>query len=67
MLSGNEIFNFFVSDHLNFQIFRKLTENSPRISRKIITNEKYFHEFYDFSKFSKNFETILPNVCFCFV
>ena len=54
---------------LIFQIFRKLSENSPRILRKIIVQEfyqKHFPEFYNFPKFSENFETILVDVRFQF-
>ena len=54
---------------VNFQIFRKLSENSPRIFRKIIAQEfyqKHFPEFYNFPKFSENFETILVDVRFQF-
>ena len=44
---------------VDFQIFQKLSENLPRISRKIIAHEfyqKFFPEFYNFPKFSENFE-----------
>ena len=54
---------------LIFQVFRKLSKNSPRIFRKIIAQEFYqkdFSEFYNFPKFSENFETILVDVRFQF-
>ena len=50
-----------------FLIFRKLSENSQRISREIITHKLYqehFLEFYNVPKFSENLETILDNVRF---
>ena len=52
-----------------FYIFRKLSENSPRIFRKIIAQvlyQKHFPEFYNFPKFSENFETISVDVRFWF-
>ena len=53
---------------VDFQIFRKLSENSPRIFRKIIAEEfhQHFPEFYNFRKLSENFETILVDVRFQF-
>ena len=54
---------------VDFQIFRKLSKKSPRIFRKIIAQElyqKHFPEFYNFSKFSDNFEKILVDVRFQF-
>ena len=54
---------------VDFKIFRELSENSPRISRKIIVHEfyqKHFPEFHNFPKFSENFETILIKVHFQF-
>ena len=54
---------------VDLQIFRKLSENSPRISRKMIVRkfyQKHFPEFHNFSKISENFETILINVHFQF-
>ena len=47
------------------QIFRKLSENSPRISRQTIVHEfhqKYLLEFHNIPKFPRTFETILVNV-----
>ena len=55
---------------LIFKFFQKLSENSGRIFRKIIAqefHEKYFSEFYNFPKFSENFETILVDVRFQFI
>ena len=52
---------------VDFQIIRKLSENSPRIFRKITAQEfhrRRFPEFYNFRKFSENFETILVDVLF---
>ena len=54
---------------LIFKFFQKLSENSGRIFRKIIAqefHEKHFSEFYNFPKFSENFETILVDVRFQF-
>ena len=54
---------------LIFQIVQKFAENSPRIFQKIIAQEfyqKHFPKFYNFSKFSKNFETILVDMLFQF-
>ena len=42
---------------VDFPIFRKLSENSARIFRKIIAHEfhqQHFSEFYNFPKFSGN-------------
>ena len=47
----------------------KFSENSPRISRKIIVhmfNTSLSPEFYNFPKFSENLETIFINVRFQF-
>ena len=47
----------------------KFPENLTRIFRKIIAQEfyeKHFPEFYNFPKFSENFETILVNVRYLF-
>ena len=56
-----------------FLLIFKFSENCPKtnqeISRKIIVHEfhqKYFPEFYNFLKFSENFETTLVNVPFQF-
>ena len=56
-----------------FLLIFKFSENSPkispRISRKIIVqdfHQKHFSRFYNFPKFSENFETILVNVLFQF-
>ena len=54
---------------VDFQIFRKLSENSPKISRKNIAHELYqkpFPEFFNFPKFSENSETIMVKVRFQF-
>ena len=56
--------NHFPRFSVDIQIFWTLSGNWPRISRKIIVDEfhqKYFREFYNFPKFSENFETILPD------
>ena len=48
---------------VDFQIFRKFTENFP----KLIAHERYqkhFPEFCNFPKISENFETTLANVRF---
>ena len=61
--------NPFPKVFVDFQIFRKWSENSLRIFRKIIAQEFYqrhFPEFYNFRKFSENFETILVDVRFQF-
>ena len=61
--------NHFPRLFVDFQILRKLSENSSRIFRKIIAQEFYqrhFSEFYNFRKFSENFETILVDVHFQF-
>ena len=52
-----------------FPLIFKFSENSPRISREIMAHEfhqKHFPEFYNFLKFSDNFETILVIVRFQF-
>ena len=54
---------------VDFQIFDKSSENSPRIFRKLFAHkfyQKYFPEFYNFSTFSGDFEAILINVRFQF-
>ena len=54
---------------VDFQIFRKLSQNSPRIFRKIIAHkfyQKHFPEFYNFPKSYENFETIFVDVRFQF-
>ena len=54
---------------VDFQIFQKLSETSPRTFRKIIAQEfyqKHLPEFYNFPKFSKTFETIFVDVRFQF-
>ena len=43
-----------------FKFFPKLTENFPKRNRSHVLS-KYFSEFYNFPKFSENFETILVN------
>ena len=55
----------FLRSSIDFQIFRKLSENSPRISRKIIAHEfyqKHFPEYSNFPKYSENIKKILVNV-----
>ena len=61
--------NHFPNVSVDFQIFHKLSENSPGISRRLIDHEfyqKHFPEFYGFPKFSEDFETILFDVHFLF-
>ena len=47
---------------VDFQIFRKLSENSPRTSREFYNF--HYPAFYNFPKISENFETILVNMRF---
>ena len=61
--------NHFPKVFVDFQIFRELSKQSPRISRKIIAQEfyqKHFSEFHNFPKSSENFKTMLINVHFQF-
>ena len=61
--------NHFPRFSVEFQVFRKLSENSQRSFQKIITHELYqrnFPDFCSFLKFSENFETILVNIHFQF-
>ena len=67
--SRNQSKIIFLRFSVDFQIFRELSENSPRISREIIAHgfyQQHFPEFHNFPKFSENFETILINVHFQF-
>ena len=50
---------------VDFQIFRKLTEDFPKNNRSRVLSET-FPEFYNFPKFSENFASILVNVRFQF-
>ena len=66
---GNKSKIVFPRFSVDFQIFRKVSENSPSISQKSIDREfylKHFPKFLNFPKFSENFETILVNVHFQF-
>ena len=62
--------NHFSKVFVDFQIFLKLSENSPRIFRKKFSLKNFikkrFPEFYNFPKFSENSETILGDVRFQF-
>ena len=54
---------------VDFRILRKLSVNSPKISRKIISHEfcqKYFPGFYHSPNFSENLETSLVHMRFQF-
>ena len=54
---------------VDYKIFRKLFENSSRVSRKITSHEfcqKHFPEFYHSPNFSGNFERILVHIRFQF-